>query len=281
MTTNRLAIEFICAFGMKPDDFVRMAADLGVGKVGLSLHRITDNPHDYPEWDLRTDPALLAATKAALAQTGVELAQGEGFLIMPGSDVADSKATLDMMAELGAPSINTVLVEQDRARAVDQFALLAAMAAGRGMQATIEFMPLMWPSSLAEAKAVLDEAGAANGRLLVDAMHYFRSGSSVEDLGSFDLSSIGYIQLCDVPMPEAGAAMTPEMMQAYGEEARHERRCPGDGDLPLAAFLAALPRDLTVGLEVPMLSKAKAGVPPADALRPCVEAAKTIIAALD
>lgn len=281
MMQDRLAIEFICAFGMRPDDFVRMASDLGVAKVGLSPHRITDNPHGYPDWDLRGDPALLAATKAALAETGVTLGQGEGLLIMPGTDVADGAATLDLMAELGAPSVNTVLVEQDRARAIDQFATLAELAAARGMQATIEFMPLMWPATVAEAMAVLDEAGAANGRLLIDAMHYFRSGATVADLAKVDLSRIGYIQICDVPMPASGTAMTPEMMQAYGEEARHERRCPGDGDLPLAAFLAALPRDLTVGLEVPLLSKAKAGVSPADAIRPCVAAAQALLTALD
>jgi sugar phosphate isomerase/epimerase len=274
--SERLAIEFICGMGMPPDAFVRMAASLGVSRVGLSPHRITDNRHGFPDWDLRRDPALVRATKDALAETGVTVSQGEGFLIMPGTDVADAGPTMDLMADLGAPLVNTVLVEQDRARAIDQFARLAEMAAERGLLASIEFMPLMWPASAGEALAVIEEAGAANGRLMLDAMHWYRSGATTADLRAIPADRIGYIQICDVPLL-AGGAMSPEMMQAYGEEARHERLCPGDGDLPLADFIAALPQDVTVGLEIPMLSKAKAGISPADAMRPCVEAARGLL----
>ena len=73
------------------------------------------------------------------------------------------------------------------------------------------------------------------------------------------VAMIAYVQLCDVPMP----AQTGD----YGEEARHERCCPGEGDLPLAEFLAALPADITIGLEVPMISKAAAGIGVREALR--------------
>ena len=277
---DRLAIEFICAFGMRPDDFVRLAAQLGVSQIGLSPHPITDNPHGFPFWDLRQDRSLMQATKAALAENGVRLSQGEGFLIMAGTEIANSEPTLDLMAELGAPSVNSVIVDQDRSRAIDQFAHFARMAEDRGMAATLEFMPLMWPANLAEALAVLDYSGSQNAKLMIDAMHFYRSGAQTEDLAAIDQSRIGYIQLCDVPMPESGGTITPEMMQAYGEEARHERLCPGDGDLPLLDFLKALPRDLTVGLEIPMLSKAKAGMAPADAIRPCVEAARGLLSRL-
>ena len=277
---DRLAIEFICAFGMRPDDFVRLAAQLGVSQVGLAPHPITDNPHGFPFWDLLQDRSLVKATKAALAESCVRLSQGEGFLIMAGTEIANSEPTLDLMAELGAPNVNSVIVDQDRPRAIDQFARFTRMAADRGMTATLEFMPLMWPANLSEALAVLDYSGSENAKLMIDAMHFYRSGARTEDLASVDPSRIGYIQLCDVPMPESGGSMTPEMMQAYGEEARHERLCPGDGDLPLLDFLKALPDDLPVGLETPMLSKAKTGTPPADAIRPCVEAARELLSRL-
>jgi len=277
---DRLAIEFICAFGMPPVDFVGLADSLGVSRIGLSPRPITDNPYGLPEWDMCSDPALVEATKKALAQTGVQVAQGEGFLIMPGTNIADSRPALDIFAELGAPSVNCVIIEQDRPRAVDEFAALAAMAAERGMSTTIEFMPLMWPASVSEALAVVDESGAQDGKLLLDSMHFYRSGARTEDLAKIDPARIGYVQLCDVPMTE-GAKMTPEAMQAYGEEARHERLCPGDGDLPLLEYLKALPRDVTVGLEIPMLSKARAGISPADAIGPCVETARRLLDRLD
>lgn len=266
---DRLGIEFISTLGMNPVEAVRLAADLGVRRMGIAPAPITDNPHGFAPWDLREDPALVRAVKTASAEHGVQISLGEGFLVMPGMEIAAMAGVLDIMAELGAPAVNAVVVEQDRARAAEEFARFAEMAGERGLIATIEFMPLMWPATIAEALALIDETGAANARLLLDAMHVFRSGATAEDVARLDPARIGYVQLCDVPMPaETGD---------YGEEARHERRCPGDGDLPLAQFVAALPKDLVIGLEVPMISKAANGVSVRDALSPCIEASRRLL----
>lgn len=279
---DRLGIEFISAMGMPPDDFVRLAGDLGVSRISLSPRPITDNPHGYPAWDLTTDPALVRATRGAMEECSVRLGQAEGFLIMPGIEIADSEAMLDMMTQLGAPAVNAVVIEPDQKRALDQYSALAEMAADRGQLAMVEFMPMMLPpGNLAEALDFTAKSDAPNGRVLIDSMHFYRSGSRSAELAGIDLSSIGYIQLCDVPMPETAGATTEEGMQGYGEEARHHRLCPGEGDLPLGEFLAALPRDLTVGLEVPMLAKAQAGISPEEVLRPCVEAARKLLDGLD
>lgn len=267
---DRLSLEFINAFGMDPVAFVALAAQLGVPNIGMAAKAITDNPHGFAPWDLRGDPALVRATKAALAEHGVKVQVGEGFLVMAGMDIADAQPTLDVLAEIGAPRANVITMEQDRARACDQLATLAGMAAQRGMAMTVEFMPLMWPQTLAETAALVAETGAANASVMVDAMHFFRGGGQVADIAAIDPALIGYVQLCDVPMP----ART----ENYGEEARHERMCPGDGDLPLLDFLRALPQDRIVGLEVPLMSKASAGVAPIDAIRPCVAAARALLA---
>ena len=50
-----------------------------------------------------------------------------------------------------------------------------------------------------------------------------------------------------------------------------ERLPPGEGELPLAAMLAALPDDRVVGLEIPMRSHAEAGISALDRLLPCVQ----------
>jgi sugar phosphate isomerase/epimerase len=257
---------------MPPADFVALAADLGVTRIGMACAPFTANPAGYPAWDMRADAALLRQTKAALAEHGVELSLGEGFLIMPGIEIADSAASVDALTELGAPCLNCVVVESDRARALDQFGRFSEMAGSRGAIATIEFLPMQWPATLDEALAFLVDSGAVDARLLIDAMHLYRSGGSAADLARIDPARVGYIQLCDVPMPARIAN--------YGEEAKHERRCPGDGDLPLAEFLAALPRDLTVGLEVPQLSKAQAGIDAYDRLARCVAAARALLAGI-
>lgn len=266
---DRLALEFISVLGMPPVAYVELAAKLGMKRIGFAPGPIAANPHGYPAWDLRTDPALLGETKAALAANDIEVSLGEGFLIMPGMEIAESAAIMDIMAELGAPMVNAVVMEGDAPRAFDQFARYAAMAAERGMDACLEFLPIMWPINLAEATAFVAESGAPNARVLIDAMHFFRSGSTFADLAKIDPASIGYLQICDVPMP----ATNPD----YGMEARDNRLAPGEGDLPLAELIRALPANLTVGLELPMADKAAAGIGPEERLAPAIAAARELL----
>jgi hypothetical protein len=57
-----------------------------------------------------------------------------------------------------------------------------------------------------------------------------------------------------------------------------DRLVPGEGELPLLDILKALPPEVVIGLEVPRLSLAEAGVSHADRMRPCVQAARGLLA---
>lgn len=267
---TKLAIEFISALAMPPARFVGQARALGIDLISMGLTPVTDNPYGFEPWDLSRDPSAVKATKRALNEHGVQISMVEGFVILPGLEIAASQSGLDIATELEAPCVNCLVFEQDRSRARDQFAELAALAADRGLGLTLEFMPLMWPMTLDETATLVTASGAANAKLMIDAMHFFRSGASVADLGRIDAAQIGYIQICDVPMPAKHFD--------YAEEARNNRLCPGEGDLPLADFLAALPRDLVVGLEVPLLTKAQAGESIESLLGPCIDAARSLLA---
>jgi sugar phosphate isomerase/epimerase len=266
---DRLALEFISVLGMPPVQYVELAARLGVTQIGFSPKAITANPYGFAPFHLANDPALLRATKAALMANGVKASLGEGFLIMPGLEIADATANMDAMAELGAPMVNAVMMEQNRTRAIDQFAHFAAMAAERGMLACLEYMPLMWPINLHEAAAFVTESGAGNARVLIDAMHFYRSGSIAADIAKIDPALIGYVQICDVPMP----ATNPN----YGMEARDNRLPLGEGDLPLAEFIAAVPNNVTIGIEMPLTDRASSGVPVETLLRPSMAYARRLI----
>ena len=78
-------------------------------------------------------------------------------------------------------------------------------------------------------------------------MHFFRSGGTIEQLAAAGGGCIGHIQLCDVPLVPT--------THDYYQEACFSRKMPGEGDLPLRALLAALPRDIPVGLEIPMQAR--------------------------
>lgn len=264
--TRPLAIEFISALGMPPDEMVALVADLGLTRFGLAPRPITLNAAAFRTWDLLQDTALRDRTRAAMRRYGVSLAIGEGFLVRP-DDTADTHlAALDLMADLGAPRINAVNLGGRGAPAIEAFGRLGMEARSRGMRTTIEFLPMMAPATFADA---LTFAGDAGIEVLVDAMHFFRSGGRIEELTRADPSMIGHAQVCDVPLP----AIT----QDYGREASQDRLPPGEGDLPLQGFIRALPPHVTVGLELPMMSRADAMTDIQALLAPAVAAMRQLV----
>jgi hypothetical protein len=67
-------------------------------------------------------------------------------------------------------------------------------------------------------------------------------------------------------------------MDNYMEEAMFERMVPGEGELPLADLLSVLPSDVVLEIEVPRRSLALSGVSPLARMRPCVDAARRLLA---
>jgi sugar phosphate isomerase/epimerase len=271
---HTLAIEHISTFGMGPVELVGLAADLGCEHIGVALTPINDfNPHGYPDWSLRDDAGLRRATLAAMRDRGVSIALGGGFHIWPGREARDLARDLDLFCELGAPRINTSGYDRDLGRCFDQFAQLVELAAARGLETMLEFGPEMAVADLPAALAAQSHVGRPEFRLLIDTMHFGRSGGAPADLAAVDPARIGYIQLCDSPLAKRGAS--------HLEESKYERMAPGAGELPLLDMLKALPRDLVVGLEIPMRSAAEAGMGPHERLGLCVTAARKMLSEVE
>jgi sugar phosphate isomerase/epimerase len=271
--THALSIDFISVLGLPPVEFVALAAELGCRHISIGLTPMPTNPHRYPVWSLRDSGQLRRDTISALQHSGVSIFLGEGFLVRPNAEVRDAAADLDHMRELGVATVNILTLEPDANRGLDQLAAFADMAAARGLQATLEFLPGLPIGDLSSAVAAVSALGKPNLRLLLDAMHVFRSGAQVAMIAALDPALIGYAQLCDVPLNPKSSS--------YSDEARHERLPPGEGELPLLKFLSALPRDLIIGLEIPMLARAERGVGPYDRLAGCVRGARDLLTKLD
>jgi sugar phosphate isomerase/epimerase len=82
--------------------------------------------------------------------------------------------------------------------------------------------------------------------VLVDPLHLARSGGTVDDVRRLPAGLLPYLQFCDA----ASAGPAPDL-EAAGAEARRTRLPPGDGALPLAGLLAAVPPSAALSLEVP------------------------------
>jgi sugar phosphate isomerase/epimerase len=271
---REVGIEFISVFGQPPVEFVHLAADLGAHTIGLALEPMPGfNPQNYPHWSLKTDKALRRATVAAMAERGVTIALGEGLVVFPDRDVAEYGPDLEAMVELGVKRLNTLSFDPDIPRSVQQFKRLADMAAGAGLELMLEFTPSKKIANLAIALDVLGQIDRPNVRILVDTMHFARSGSRIEELKAVDPDKIGYIQLCDAPLTNR--------FDTYVEEAVYERMIPGTGELPLREILAAMPRDKIVSVEVPLRAQAAAGVGPRERMAATLEASRKLLAEVD
>jgi len=266
---NRIGIDCLSVFDMPPVAFIELTAQLGCRYISLGSTPMGYNFEGYPAFDLRRDRRLRGEALAALEHNGISIASAEGFPILPGTDLRDRAGDLEIMRELGATSVNTYSMDPDRGRSFDQLAALAEMAAELDMASTLEFIPSLQIADLEEALAAVRHTGRSSCRLMVDCLHLIRSGGSVTELASIPPARIGYGQICDAPLVP--------VIEDYAEEAGLERLVPGDGELPLAEFVAALADDIPIGIEVPRCSLARSGVGPLERLAPCVEATRRLL----
>jgi sugar phosphate isomerase/epimerase len=266
---TELALGFLNGFGLPPVDFVDLAADLGCRYISAVVQGVPLAPLGYSPFSLKDDPALRRDVLAAMQHRGVSASLGDGFLVLPDTDVGRFAADLDVLAELGVPRINVVSLDPNRARTFDQFAALTELAAQRSIQTVVEPVPGLTVGDLTTALAARDYVGRPEFRLLIDTMHVVRSGSNAADIAAVDPDYIGYAQLNDTTLQPR--------LDNYLEEAMFERMVPGEGELPLLDILSVLPPDVILEIEVPRRSLALAGVSPIDRMRPCVDAARRLL----
>ncbi|WP_310532470.1 TIM barrel protein [Novosphingobium sp.] len=273
--TNRLGIENLTLMGMPPIQYVELAAELGCVGVSLGLMSMPferfgfKDVNLYPEWSLVDDLALRREFKAALADTRIAISLGEGFRADPSLDVSEKAEWLDILADLGGQRINAVSIESNRSRTIDQLGKLADMTIARGMQFTVEFAPPNAINSLTDAISVAAAIGGGKAKVLIDSMHFYRSGSRTEELAAIDPALIGYAQLCDAPWEPVDG-------KPYLMESTFGRSVPGEGEFPLHDWVAALPADLHIGIEAPALADLMEGLSPREHAARVVSAARAL-----
>jgi sugar phosphate isomerase/epimerase len=140
------------------------------------------------------------------------------------------------------------------------------------LTADLEFMPWTSVPDLATAARIVEKVGKANAGVLVDALHFDRSESSIGQIAGIPLSRLHYWQLCD------GPAERPTTSEAMMRAARTERMFPGEGGIDLVSLTRAMPPDIAVSIEVPTVELARTMDAHARARR-ALSAAKRVIAA--
>jgi len=200
-------VEALLAAGVAPADIRSRVAD-----AGLFVQEVEIVGNWLPGTPTKDNPAWLAALLDR--STGgrlVDMAQGVGAR---GITVAELRG---IACEAGV--------------AADAFARLCEVAGGAGLHVALEFVPTGGIPDLKTAWEIVRAAGRSNGGLLVDSWHFFRSRSDLAQLAGLPADAIRSIQISDAPArPEAD--LDREMVRG--------RLLPGEGDLDLAGFVAAL-----------------------------------------
>ncbi|MEV0900787.1 TIM barrel protein [Actinoplanes sp. NPDC049802] len=236
------SLAHLTVLSLSPPELVEAAADAGYRYVGVRLTRVTPQEPHYP---LATDPALMRTTKVRLAATGVEVLDIELARIGPDEDPRDFQRFLEAGAELGARHVITQLPDPDRARKVHRFAQLCEMARPLGLTVDLEFPSWTETPDLLEAERVLRAADQPNAGMLIDLLHFARSGSSVAVLRELPAEWFHFAHVCDAP------AGVPPTNAELIHTARFERLYPGEGGIDVDGILSALPPGLPYALEIP------------------------------
>ena len=209
---------------------MRLAGQMGYHGLGVAV------------WDLESfkeQHGDLAQIKALSQQLGLPVT--EFCCIVDGwadpnqparqqtTDRFGSAVDLAHAAGCRTVSIGVPLQSTDLAQTAAAFCRLAEYTRQLDMQLGLEFVGnARQINSVAAAWQFIESTGADNAGLIIDSFHFFAGPSRLEDLQTVPPSRIFAVHLADAPANPPDPALDAD------------RSMPGEGQLPLVPFVAAL-----------------------------------------
>jgi sugar phosphate isomerase/epimerase len=247
--SRRVSIAHLTALDTPPPDFIHMAADAGFSGVGLRMIGLSA---DATAWPLMTDKPMLRATIAACRETGLIVPDIEFIRLTPELDVKSLEAFVATGAELGAKHIITAPYDPDADRLAGKLAALNTIAKLYGMTCVLEFFPWAAVPDLATAMNVIARTQDPDIGVLVDSLHFDRSGAPWAELAQIPASRLPFCHLADAESCKS------RELEALLFVARENRFAPGEGALDLVRFLSTLPADCPIAVEIPNAAQLQA-----------------------
>ena len=240
-----LSLSYYTVPELAPPAMVRAAASEGFDLVGV---RLLDGQPGVSATPLLESSALRRETLACLKDTGVKVLDASGARLVPSTDLAAFASFFEAAQELGVRHVLATGDDPDESRLADRFAMLSDAAQRFGLTVDIEFVPWLTVSSLNDAARLVRTVAHAALGIAVDALHFDRSGSRLDDLAMLPRPWFRYVQLCDAPGEWSGDR------EALLHAATRERLFPGEGAIDLTGLLRALPARIPVALEIPRVA---------------------------
>src|SRR5438876_9852067 len=245
MTRRQVSLAHLTVLDTTPPELVAAAAAAGFRTIGI---RLTATPSvGLPPYDALHEGPLLRETLQRLTDTGVSVLDTEFLRFEPEHPIGIPEGFLEVSARLGAKHVLVMSAEPDEARTIERFCELCDRAASFGLQVGLEFAIYTGVRTLAHAADVVARSKRSNASVIVDALHFSRSGGLPAHIAQVDPSLFRYAQICDAGPDMPGPGDTPALIR----EARTGRLLPGEGVLPLAALITALPATVPLAIEAP------------------------------
>ncbi|MEK9776563.1 MAG: TIM barrel protein, partial [Quisquiliibacterium sp.] len=108
---------------------------------------------------------------------------------------------MDRIALLQTRHVLVAVDDTDFSRTADNFAALCHRLEPYGLTADLEFMPWTGVKNLAQARQLVEAAAHPAGAVLFDALHFDRSGSTLDEFAALPRTLMNYVQICDGPVP--------------------------------------------------------------------------------
>lgn len=260
--SREYSLSFLTVADVSPVEAVKIAAKCGYATVGLRLLPAAPNEVDYP---ILNDSKLIKETRAALDDTGVRIADVE--IVRITSDFEPNKYLqfLSTAEQLGARHILVAGNDPEQSRQIYHFAQFCELSKQFGLSCDLEFMPWTNVKNLAQAEYIVNQSEQENAAILIDALHFDRSDSTLEQIKALNPKQLNYVQLCD------GFAEYDPSDEGLIKIARSNRLVPGQGEIDLVGLIRALPKEIMLAAEVPNLVLAE---------RPALERAEVNLQAM-
>jgi len=232
------------ALATTPEATVEAAAAAGFAAAGVRI--CARRPGDpFPGEPLLGRIDAARALRRRAADLGIRVSNVSAYQFYPDVGCDDVAPAIDTASALGAPIVVANGFDPDLERFTALFARYCAAAHAAGIRVALEFLPYSAVRDLDTALRVVTRSGAANAGVLLDALHLDRSGATPAAIALVPPDRITFAQLCDARQwtgPRTDALLL--------NEARSARLPAGEGELPLFAFLDALPPGLEIEYEV-------------------------------
>lgn len=254
---NRIVLAPTTLPGMPPLEYITAAAEAGYDGVGMRLHPASPS---MPFTPIIGDKRLMREVKRAIVDSGLTVHDVFSCYLRPETEFDALDPVLSYAVEIGARYAVVICDEPEWSRAVDNLGRLADLAAKHSLTAVVEgpiYGRLI--NTLPLVLRLVEQAARDNIVVCIDTYQLFRSGADGSSLTGIDPTLLPYLQLTD------GVAEPVQFL------------VPGQGSVPLADIMAAMPEDVVVGLECPAPGESTAT--PTAWIRTVLDGARKVLAA--